>query len=78
MKLTSIQTSNFLGARAVDVKTTTGGEALLYWLDALADGGEIDTALIFGTLKALPAQLLPSAEGFWIDGGKVGQLREVA
>lgn len=61
-----------------DVLDIKGREDLLYWLDALAEGGEIDTALIFGTLKALPAQLLPSAEGFWIDGGKVGQLREDA
>lgn len=61
-----------------DVLDLKGREDLLYWLDGMAEAGEIETALIFGTLKALPAQLLPSIEAFWIDGGTVGQLREAA
>ena len=34
-----------------DVLDLKGREDLLYWLDALAEDGEIDTALVFGTLK---------------------------
>lgn len=117
MKITAIQTSNFLGARAVDVKMTKpvalfagkngadamiaeaiahisgvrllvldrfdvldlkGRDDLIAWLDILAQDGEIDTALIFGTLKGLPAQLPETVDAFWIDNGVVGQMEAVA
>lgn len=55
-----------------------GREDLLYWLDGMAQDGDIDTALIFGTLKSLPAQLLPSIDGFWIENGAAGQMKEAA
>lgn len=61
-----------------DVLDMRGREDLLYWLDGMAQDGDIDTALIFGTLKALPAQLLPSIDGFWIDNGSAGQMKEAA
>lgn len=61
-----------------DVLDMKGREDLLYWLDGMAEDGDIDTALIFGTLKALPAQLLPSIDGFWIDNGAAGQMKEAA
>lgn len=61
-----------------DVLDLKGREDLLYWLETLATGGAIDTALIFGTLKALPAQLPETVQGFWIDGGVVGQMKEAA
>lgn len=61
-----------------DVLDMKGREDLMYWLDGMADDGEIDTALIFGTLKALPAQFLPNTEGFWIDGGTAGSIKEAA
>ena len=43
-----------------------------------AQDGDIETALIFGTLKALPAQLLPNIDGFWIENGNAGQMKEAA
>jgi len=61
-----------------DVLDLKGREDLIAWLDILAQDGEIDTALIFGTLKALPAQLPETVEAFWIEGGVVGQMKEAA
>ena len=55
-----------------DVLDMTGREDLLYWIDGLAEDGEIDTALLFGTLKALPSSLPDSVEAFWIDRGRAG------
>lgn len=46
--------------------------------DLLSADDEIDTALVFGTLKALPAGLPDSMQAHWIDGGVVGQMREAA
>jgi hypothetical protein len=61
-----------------DVLDLKGREDLLYWLDAMAEDGEIDTALVFGTLKALPAQLPETVEAYWIDNGVAGQMKEAA
>ena len=61
-----------------DVLDLKGREDALYWLDGLAQDGDIDTALVFGTLKAIPAQLLPSMEGFWIENGTAGAIKEAA
>lgn len=61
-----------------DVLDLKGREDLLYWLDDLAADGEIDTALIFGTLKGLPAQLPESVTGFWIENGVAGKMKEAA
>lgn len=61
-----------------DVLDLKGREDLLYWLDALAEDGEIDTALIFGTLKGLPAQLPESVTGFWIENGTTASLKAAA
>lgn len=61
-----------------DVLDLKGREDLLYWLYALAHEGEIDTALIFGTLKGLPAELPETAEAFWLENGMAGQMKEAA
>lgn len=61
-----------------DVLDLKGREDLIAWLDILAQDGEIDTALIFGTLKALPAQLPETVEAFWIENGVVGQMEAAA
>lgn len=61
-----------------DVLDMKGREDLLYWLDGMAADGEIDTAIIFGTLKGLPALNLDSVEAFWIDNGTSGHLKEAA
>lgn len=61
-----------------DVLDLKGREDLLYWLDALAEDGEIDTALVFGTLKALPAGLPETIQPVWIEAGVAGEMREAA
>ncbi|MDO5653627.1 MAG: hypothetical protein Q4G39_05940 [Brachymonas sp.] len=48
------------------------------WLDILAQNGEIDTALIFGTLKALPEKLPQTIAAHWLENGVVAQFREAA
>ena len=61
-----------------DVLDLKGREDLLYWLNAMAEDGEIDTALVFGTLKALPAQLPETVAAYWIENGAAGQMKEAA
>lgn len=61
-----------------DVLDLPGRSDLLAWLDILACDGDIDTALVFGTLKALPAGLPETVAAHWIEGGVCGQLRGVA
>lgn len=62
-----------------DVLDLRGRGDLLAWLDILVEQGEIDTALIFGTLKALPSGLPASTAAHWIEGGVLQQpLREAA
>ena len=50
----------------VDVLDIEGREDLLFWLDELASSGQIETALLFATLKALPANLPDNIEAVWI------------
>jgi energy-coupling factor transporter ATP-binding protein EcfA2 len=61
-----------------DVLELKGRDDLLYWLDELADTGDIDTALVTGTLKALPARLPERIEAHWIENGLVAKIREAA
>ncbi len=56
----------------VDVLDMLGREDLLYWLDGMAECGEIDTALLFGTMKTLPSALPDRVEAHWIEGGIAG------
>ena len=57
-----------------DVLDLQGRDDLIAWLDVLAGNGEINTALIFGTLKALPATLPPTIAAHWIENGAVAKL----
>ena len=61
-----------------DVLDLKGREDLLYWLDGMAEDGDIETALLFGTLKALPAKLPERIGAHWIDNGAAGQMKEAA
>lgn len=61
-----------------DVLDTKGRQDLLGWLHTLADLGEIHTALIFGTLKALPTGLPSTIAAHWVDHGVVQRLKEAA
>ena len=54
----------------VDVLDIGGREDLLFWLDDLASSGQIETALLFATLKALPANLPDNIEAVWIENGR--------
>jgi hypothetical protein len=61
-----------------DVLDLQGRSDLIAWLDDMAAENEIETALIFGTLKALPAGLPETVQAHWIENGVVGQLKEAA
>lgn len=54
----------------VDVLDIGGREDLLFWLDDLASSGQIETALLFAALKALPAKLPDGIEAVWIENGR--------
>jgi hypothetical protein len=61
-----------------DVLDSKGREDLIFWMDGAVADGQIDTALIFGTMKALPAGLPETITPVWIEGGIVGEMREAA
>lgn len=61
-----------------DVLDLKGREDLMFWLDGMAQDGDIETALIFGTLKALPALNFETIEAHWLESGAAGQLQEAA
>lgn len=48
-----------------------GREDVMYWLSDLAEAGDVDTALIFATLKSLPANLPTGFQSFWIENGQI-------
>ena len=53
----------------VDVLDLASRSELLAWLDTLAAEGELDTALLFATLKAAPARLPDTMQALWIENG---------
>lgn len=53
----------------VDVLDLTGRADLVEWLSEWAGLGEIETALLFATLKGLPADLPRDVEAHWIERG---------
>jgi len=61
-----------------DLLDLQGRADLLAWLEVLVEQGEVDSALLFGTLKALPATLPACAQAEWIEGGVVGAMRAAA
>lgn len=56
-----------------DVLDLAGRSDLIAWLEALAQDNEIDTALIFGTLKAMPSNIPETIAAHWIENGVCGQ-----
>jgi DNA repair exonuclease SbcCD ATPase subunit len=56
-----------------DVLEPSARGVLLGWLDVLADMGELDTALVFGTLKTAPdvKNLPPSVAAHWVVNGSI-------
>lgn len=56
-----------------DVLDMQGRGELMGWLMVLADEGEIDTALLFGTLKSLPAIQPDVVSSHWLENGSIQQ-----
>jgi len=61
-----------------DVLDLQGRGDLIAWLDGLVEPGEIQSAILFGTLKSLPTGLPDAFEAIWIDQGVVEQVKEAA
>lgn len=61
----------------VDVLNLAGRADLIDGIDALAEKGFVDTALLFGTFKKLPnlAQF-PQVTGFWVENGTIATQQE--
>lgn len=55
----------------VDVLDLPGRAQLLEWVDSLAHFKIIDTALLFGTFKALPQDLADTVTAYWVENGKI-------
>lgn len=62
----------------IDVLDLPARGELFGWMHTLADLGELDTALLFGTLKAAPSGLPATMAAHWVEGGVVGQMKEAA
>lgn len=61
-----------------DVLDAQGREDAIYWLDGMAQDGVIDSAIVAGTLKALPSGLPETIQPVWIEAGVAGEIREAA
>lgn len=68
--ISSLSGLRMLGLDRADVLDLPGRGALFQWLGDLIDTTEIDTAMVFATLKAAP-DLGDGFGVFWIDGGTV-------
>ena len=53
-------------------------EDLIYWLDGMAADGILDTVIVSGAMKSMPAGLPETITPVWIEGGVVGEMREAA
>lgn len=62
----------------LDVLDIQGRADLVVWLDVLVEDEEIQSAILFGTLKAVPNGLPDSFEAIWIDKGVVEMAKEAA
>ena len=52
-----------------DVPDQQGRGDSVYWLDELSAAGDIDTALVLGTLARAPSGLPDNVRAVWIEGG---------
>lgn len=62
----------------IDVLDQVARGELMEWMDICVDNGEIATALLFGTLKAVPNGLPETITAHWVENGVVGVLAEAA
>lgn len=60
-----------------DMLDLPGRGELFAWIDTLVDCGDIDSAMIFGTLSKLPTTGLPeSFTAYWVENGTVSQVAD--
>lgn len=62
----------------VDVLDLPGRQQLLEWMDVLAHNDIIDTALLFGTFKALPEGLADTVTAYWVENGMIANAQQQA
>ncbi len=63
---------------AMEILEIPARGTLLMWLDGLAAAQELDTALVFATLKSAPTGLPESIAAHWIENGVVETLETAA
>ena len=77
--ITNLSGCGLLVLDRADVLDPASRGDLLAWMGVLAENNEIGTALLFATLKGLPASLPGGIEAHWIEGGTVvAELAEAA
>jgi energy-coupling factor transporter ATP-binding protein EcfA2 len=81
--LLALAIARISGAKVVvldrfDVLDLQGRADALYLLDELAENGDVETAVLAGTLKAIPAQLPVNVQAAWVEAGVVKTLAEAA
>ncbi|SET40397.1 AAA domain-containing protein [Nitrosomonas marina] len=54
-----------------DVLDLGNRSSLIYWLDELAQAGELDSCIIFGTMKKKPASLPETITAYWVENGEI-------
>ncbi|WP_137010111.1 ATP-binding protein [Aquitalea aquatilis] len=74
--LLALVVANLSGLRLVvldrfDVLDMAGRKDMLGLLDELAYGGDLDSAVVCGTLKEVPTKLPDTMQSFWIENGEV-------
>lgn len=62
----------------MDILEPVARPSLLAWLDVLAINGEVETALVFATLKAMPQGLPDSIQAWEVATGRCGEPEAVA
>jgi len=81
--LLALAIARISGAKVVlldrfDVLDLQGRADALYLLDELAENGDVETVVLAGTLKAIPAQLPGNVQAAWVEAGVVKSLAEAA
>lgn len=62
----------------MDVLSSANRVTLLTWLDEIAEAGQIDTALLFATMKQMPSGLPETITAHWMENGVVQKLKVAA
>ncbi|WP_442592519.1 AAA family ATPase [Parapusillimonas sp. JC17] len=62
----------------MDILEVSARSELLQWLDGLAYARQIDTALVFATLKSVPTGLPETMRGHWIHAGSLAEAEALA